>query len=134
MNPEETTAFLKQPMIADLATTRPDGSPHVAPVWFLYDGDTVKVMAGRSAVKMRNIRHSPEVSVSIATKSEPYRYALVSGSAEISYDGIPELLHTMSVHYRGKVEGEKYARQAIEDVDFGIITVTPTKIVGWSSQ
>ena len=83
---------------------------------------------------MRNIRHNRAVSLSIATKSEPYRHALVSGSAEISFDGIPELLQTISVHYRGEIEGPEYARQAIEEVDFGIITVTPTRIVGWADS
>ena len=28
--------YLRRPLLANLATVRPDGSPHVAPVWFQY--------------------------------------------------------------------------------------------------
>ena len=132
MTPEEIDAFLKKPRLADLATVRPDGSPHVAPVWYLYDGETVKVMTDKNAVKTRNIRHDPRVSLSIATNDEPYQYALVSGTAEISHDGIPELLYEISVHYKGEEEGRRYADNVIKEIDFCILTVAPSKITGWA--
>ena len=55
MTPEQAKIFLSEPRIADLATVRPDGAPHVAPVWYHYDGDKVKIVADPTAVKLRNI-------------------------------------------------------------------------------
>ena len=50
MRPEDVEKFLREPRIADLATVRPDGAPHVAPVWYHYDGESVKIVADPKAV------------------------------------------------------------------------------------
>src|SRR3972149_2449887 len=34
----DVKAFLSQPHVAALATVRPDGRPHVTPVWYDFDG------------------------------------------------------------------------------------------------
>ncbi len=134
MTHDEISAYLREPHIADLATVRPDGSPHVAPVWYHYDGAKVLVVAERTAMKVRNIGHDPRVSLSIATDSEPYRYVLVTGGATISDAGIADLVRAMAVHYKGDAEGQRYADQVLEDVDFCVITVTPSKISGWLDE
>lgn len=131
MTPEQIEEYLREPHIADLATVRPDGSPHVAPVWFHYDGDKIKVIAEKSAVKIGNIRHEPRVSLSIATDQRPYVYVIINGTAELSEDGIPELVRNMAVNYQGKEEGERYAERVLQEMDFYVITVTPSKVTGW---
>ena len=134
MKPDEIGAFLREPLIADLATLRPDGSPHVAPVWFHYDGQSLKVVSEKKSVKVRNIRHDPRVSVSIPTPSEPYKYVLFDGTATVSLDEIPELTRSMAVRYMGQVQGERYAERVLQELDFCLITVTPSKILGWSDE
>ena len=131
MTHDEIGAYLREPHIADLATLRLDGSPHVAPVWYHYDGDKVMVVAERTAVKVRNIGDDPRVSLSIATDTEPYKYVLVTGDATISDAGTADLVRVMAVHYKGNVEGRRYADEVLEDMDFCVITVTPSKISGW---
>lgn len=52
MNPDEYRAFLQEgTRTLKLATTRDDGRPHVAPVWFLLDGDTIVFTTGAETVK-----------------------------------------------------------------------------------
>ncbi len=133
MTPEAIEKFLREPHIANLATVRPDGSPHVAPVWFLYDGEQVVVMAEKSALKIRNIAHEPRVMLSIATDAEPYEYVLVSGDAAITFDDEdgPGLLRTIAVHYKGEAEGEEYAETTGKELDLCVIRVRPEKIIGW---
>ena len=133
MTPEATEKFLREPHIADLATVQPDGSPHLAPVWFFYDGEQIIVMAEKSAVKIRNIRRDPRVMLSIATDVEPYEYVLVRGTAAITFndeDG-PDLLRTIAVHYKGDVEGEEYAETTGKELDLCVIRLSPEKIIGW---
>ena len=134
MTRDEIGTYLREPHIADLATIRPDGSPHVAPVWYHYDGDKVMVVAERTAVKVRNIGNDPRVSLSIATDTEPYKYVLVTGDATISDAGIADLVRAMAVHYKGDTEGRRYADKVLEDLDFCVITVTPSKISGWLDE
>ncbi len=134
MTTNHIESFLKAPRIADLATVRPNGAPHVAPLWFLYEDGVVRIMCDKTSVKMTNIRNDPRVSLSVATDSEPYEYALVNGVAEESYDGISELLDRISVHYKGEEDGIPYARKIITEIDFCIITIRPTKISGWTDS
>ncbi len=131
MTGDQIDTFLREPRVADLATIRPDGSPHLAPVWYHYDGERVMVIASRTAVKTRNIRNDPRVALSIATEAAPYEYVLVTGTASVSDDAAPDLLRTMAEHYKGVTEGRRYADQVLNDADFITITVTPSRISGW---
>ena len=134
MTPEQIDEYLSRPMIADLATVNPDGSPHVAPVWFRWDGDVVKVFTQTTAVKVRNIRQDARVSMSVAKQEAPYGYVIVNGTAEISDEGIPDEVRAMAIHYKGEVEGEIYIRQALQEMEFCLLTITPTKIIGWLDE
>ncbi len=134
MTPEQIDAYLRRPMIADLATVNSDGSPHVAPVWFRWDGEVVKVFTQTTAVKVGNIRRDPRVAISVATQQAPYGYVIVNGTAAISNEGIPDEVRAMAIHYKGEVDGEIYIRQALQEMTFCLITITPTKIIGWLDE
>jgi PPOX class probable F420-dependent enzyme len=48
-----------------LATVRPDGRPHVVPVWFHWDGETIAVLSKPQAQKVRNLLAEPRAMVSV---------------------------------------------------------------------
>ncbi|MCH7624691.1 MAG: PPOX class F420-dependent oxidoreductase [Chloroflexi bacterium] len=134
MTPEQIEDYLSKPHIADLATVRPDGSPHVAPVWFLYEDGVVKVLAETSSVKVKNLKNEPRVSVSIATDQQPYEYVIVNGVAEVSGGDISDILRRISVHYQGPEEGERYAEKTLRELVLCLITIRPSKLIGWSGE
>ena len=55
----------------------------------------------------------------------------MDGTAAISEDRIPELVHSMAVRYMGQEEGERYTDRVLEELRFSVITITPTKVLGW---
>ena len=126
--------YLSRPLLADLATVRPDGSPHVAPVWFQYSDGQVRIVAQTSSVKIRNIQHEPRVSLSVATHERPYKYVLVSGTAKLSEEGIPELTRALAIRYQGKEEGDRYADRVLAEMDFFVITILPDKALSWNGE
>ena len=134
MTHDEIDAFLREPRIADLATVKSDGAPHVAPVWFHYDGRKLFVIARPSAVKLRNIVHEPRVALSIPTPNEPYSYVVVTGTAEVSADGAAEAFRAMAVQYKGAAEGEQYVKRRLAEANFHLITVTPSKFTSWTEE
>ena len=134
MTQEQIHEYLMMPMIADLATVNPDGSPHVAPVWFRWDGDVVKVFTQTTAVKVRNIRNDARVSMAVSKQDAPYGYVIVNGTARISNEGIPDEVRAMAIHYKGEEEGEIYIQQALQEMEFCLLTITPTKIIGWLDE
>ena len=131
MTPQEIDAFLREPHTCIIATLRPDGSPHLTPVWHHYDGENIMVLTPPDTVKVRNLRHDPRVSLCISTNRPPAGYVQVNGVATLSDEWPYELLWAMSVNYKGKEEGERYAQRVFREVSFTLVTVTPSKIIGW---
>ncbi len=132
MSKAEMDAYLLEPNLSHLSTVGPDGSPHVAPVWHHYDGKALLMLAEPTAVKIRNIRHEPRVSIAITTTVQPYSFLQFNGVAELSDQWDKELLWAMSINYQGQEEGERYAERTYRESTFTLITVTPTKVKGWA--
>jgi PPOX class probable F420-dependent enzyme len=65
MTQDELNKFLTLPHIAKLATTNPDGSPQISPVWFYREGNSILVSTYKEALKVRNVRRNPTVSLLI---------------------------------------------------------------------
>jgi PPOX class probable F420-dependent enzyme len=88
MSDDEWRAFLQSPVRpAMLATTRPDGRPHVVPVWYDLDDDGRLVFTtGASSVKGRNIRRDGRVALCVQDDQPPFDFVSMSGTAEISDD------------------------------------------------
>ena len=112
-----------------LATVRPDGRPHVAPVWFDLDGETVVFTTWHTSVKARNIRHDPRVSC-VDDEEPPFSYVLMEGIAHFGDDRTE--LRTWATRiagrYMGEAQAERYgARNSVAGEL--LVRVTPTRIV-----
>ena len=133
MTAQETQAHLNETHVANLVTLNPDGSPHVAPVWFLHRQGRLHISAGASAVKGRNIRRDARVAISIANDSSPATYVLVEGRARVTSDDAAELLVEMYVRYQGRERGVVSARESAEAGPSVAIRIEPAKVVSWIS-
>lgn len=81
---------------AHLSVVRGDGTPHVSPVWFDYDGRHIILNTARRRVKDRAMHARRAVALSIVDPENPYRYLLVRGrvvgeTEEGGYDRICDL-------------------------------------------
>jgi PPOX class probable F420-dependent enzyme len=88
MSGDEWRAFLRHPVRpAMLATVRPDGRPHVAPVWIVPDEDDSLVFTtGADTVKGRAVQRDRRVALCVDDDRPPFSYVLVEGTAEVSED------------------------------------------------
>jgi len=71
---------------AILATVGADGRPQLSAVWFLADGETIRISLNTSRQKVRNLRANPAVTVFILDRAAPTRYLEVRGDAELTDD------------------------------------------------
>ncbi|MGW1893730.1 PPOX class F420-dependent oxidoreductase [Streptomyces sp. NPDC002004] len=69
-----------------LSTVRADGSPHVAPVWFVLDGDDVVFNTARDSVKGRNLARDGRVALCVDDDRPPFAFVTLTGHAELSED------------------------------------------------
>ena len=75
------TARLRDEQNIWLATTRPDGRPHLTPIWFVYVDDRFYVCTSSKAVKARNVRANAKASVALESGSQPM---IAEGDARVS--------------------------------------------------
>ncbi|MFI5717221.1 pyridoxamine 5'-phosphate oxidase family protein [Nocardia sp. NPDC051750] len=77
--------FLTERHLATLTTLRADGTPHVVPVGFTWDGDAglVRVITSGSSVKARNIRRSGYAAVG---QVDGRRWLTLEGPASVLDD------------------------------------------------
>jgi len=114
MTPDEARAFVTHgTRTGKLATTRSDGSPHVAPVWFVMDGDDVIFTTGRDTVKGRNLVRDPRIAMSVDDQTPPYSFATLFGTVTLSED-LDEMLPwavRIGERYMGSDDAEQFGRR-----------------------
>src|SRR5471030_401261 len=69
---------MEREQILWMATTRPDGRPHVAPIWFVWHQDRAYVMTG--GVKLANVQHNGLAALNTEDGSS---VVIVEGSARV---------------------------------------------------
>ena len=76
-------AFLEEKRFAVVGTKNPDGSPHLAVMWYLLDGDDIVVNSAQGRIKDRNLAADPRMSVLV---EDGYRWIRIDGRAKIEHD------------------------------------------------
>lgn len=97
--------LLQEKQIAHFATTMPDGSPQVTPVWVDVepDGGHVMINTAEGRVKTKNVERNPRVAVSVVDAQNPWRYAIVRGQiVERRHEGADEHIDKLSKKYLDK--------------------------------
>ena len=81
---DDIRAFLAERRYATLATQNRDGTIHLTPVWFLFDGERFCFESFSGSRKVNNLRRNPTASVVVdARPAGRERWVSASGSAEI---------------------------------------------------
>lgn len=99
---------------AALATTMPDGSPQVTPVWFDYKDGIVRVNTAKGRVKARNLKAGAAVALAVIDPDNPYRYIQIRGRVRrCSEEGAGTHIDSLAKKYLGK---DKYPNAAPGEV------------------
>src|SRR5947209_11379832 len=97
-----TEERLRSEIMLWLSSVRPDGRPHLVPVWFLWDGETILIFS-KPDQKIRNLRQNPNVMVSLDTAEQGDDIVLIEGRAELLSD--PNIKTTLPTY------AQKYAER-----------------------
>ena len=128
MSPDEIREFLSSgTRTAKVATVRADGRPHVAPVWFILDGDDLVFNTGEATVKGRALRRDPRVALCVDDDRPPFAFVLVTGQASLSTDPA-QLLRSatdIAARYMGHERAEEFGRRNGVPGEL-VVRVTPT--------
>lgn len=131
MSDEEWREFVSRgTRTAKLSTVRADGSPHVAPVWFLLDGDDVVFNTGERTVKGRNLARDGRVALCVDDDRPPFGFVVLHGRARLSHDP-DELRHwatRIGARYMGEERAEEFGSRNAVPGEL-LVRVTVEKVV-----
>jgi PPOX class probable F420-dependent enzyme len=110
MTPDEIRDFLMHgTRTAKLATSGPDGQPHVMPVWFVLDGEELVFNTGADTVKGRNLRRDGRAAVIVDEEQPPYAFVHIRGRVSLSEE--PEELLRFATEIGGRYMGPERAEE-----------------------
>lgn len=131
MTPAEIRAFLTHgTRTGKLATVRANGRPHVAPIWFVLDGDDLIFTTWHSSVKGQNIQRDPFVTLCVDEEAPPFAFVIIEGSVTTSADP-DELLQwatRIGGRYMGQEQAEAFGRRNGVPGEL-LVRLTPSKII-----
>jgi PPOX class probable F420-dependent enzyme len=136
MSPAEVVAFLDRTepaLLGVVGTLRGDGSPHVVPVWYRYDGEAVYIWSDEGRGWVADLVRDPRVAFSVQELEPPYAAVVMHGSAEVrTSDGedVSEEIRRITSRYIEPPEVENYI------AGWGhlrtIVTIQPERITSWA--
>ena len=117
--PSEVEELLtSEPLPATLGTSH-DDRPHVAPLWYRYEDDTIEIMTtGR---KLENIRRNEKVALTVQKHDEgiPEWMVTVQGTAEIVADEDVEKAANEKINEKYGVDADSWKENTLVRIDVG---------------
>jgi PPOX class probable F420-dependent enzyme len=121
---------LRSEPIIWLSSVRPDGRPHLVPVWFLWDGSSFLIFSQPKAQKVRNLRHNPQVLVALEAIDEGEDVAIFEGRATLLDDpAITPLLPAYVEKYAALLQRIKSDPATMAASYTQAIRVIPTRLL-----
>ena len=93
-----------------VATVRPDGRPHLVPIWFVVDDGRWYICTAPGSVKARNLMANPQVALALEDGDEPYR---VEGRAR-PVSPTASVVARFKAKYEWDITGDAYYSQLFE--------------------
>jgi len=78
-----------------LATVRPNGRPHLTPIWYCFQNHRFWICTSGESVKTRNVQLNPNVSVSLEDGTRPL---VAEGTVTVHQRPYPQLVIDAFIH------------------------------------
>ena len=126
--------FLKSQKILRLATIDKDKTPHIVPVWYLYQRKKFYIGTNTKTKKVKNTKKNNRVSFCIDTGiNAPDIYGVMGqGDAKLILEEkkVKTIAKKILLRYFNNLENES-AQELLDDTDC-IIEITPEKTSTWN--
>ena len=127
--------FLEQEPVVWISTVRPDGAPHLVPIWFSWDGEALLVFSKPDAQKVRNLRANPSVMLAIGDAEDDFDVGLIEGRAELLDRPTGDIL--LSGHlakYAARLDVIAMTPQDYAATYSQVIRIVPNDFLGWHGR
>ncbi len=131
----ELCAFLDGPWAARLACIRPDGSPHVVPVWYEWRDATFLVAAWPGSAWADFVTQNPAVALTIDEPWPPLRRLLVRGQARVLVpESIPGGIEGLRARINARYLGAPVQSGDVPSAAWKAFRIPPAKMIAHREQ
>ena len=96
---------------ARLAFVGPSGAPHVAPIWFVWNGQAFIMSSIAGSAKHIALENEPRIELTIDSDTPPYRALRARGVANLQVvDGVVAEYVEAAHRYYGQATGDRWIR------------------------
>ena len=75
--------LLSKPNHAVISTINQDGSVHSTMIWINVEGESIAFNSARGRIWPANLERDPRVTLTLLNESDPYEYAVITGTAGV---------------------------------------------------
>jgi len=134
MTAEERDAFLREERTCRVASVSGDGSPHVTPLWFAWDGASLWLTSIVKSQRWTDLQRDNRVSVIVDTGHDFFelRGVEIRGRAEVVGEVPRSGKPNRELEEPEQIFADKYAGGRVHhDGRHAWLKVTPEKTVSW---
>jgi PPOX class probable F420-dependent enzyme len=126
---DDIDGLLDEPLVAVLATLRPDGSVLLSPVWHEWRDRGFNLWLPADDVKTRHLRRDPRATIVVAESTDPLRGVELRTEARLT--AADDLIGAIRIatQYVGPEKGAEYVEGA--SYDSVIARLEPGKLRVW---
>ncbi len=139
MSKEEMTIFLQNQISLQIGTINKDGSPHLATMWYFYDGESFIFHTYTKSQKILNLKRDSRITVLAEAGSEysDLQGVIAYGGTEIinGKDNQEEVIRYMELVGNKYIKGEDSAQyfegMKLQSPKRSVVIVKPSKFISW---
>ncbi len=113
-------------MVATLATIGSNGYPQMSELWFLAEGDTIRLSLNTSRQKTRNLMKRPACGLLLLDLANPGRYLELRGDAQIEPDPDYVFADRVAAKYGADLRAMDQPGESRV-----VVTLNPTRVRAW---
>jgi PPOX class probable F420-dependent enzyme len=127
--------MLRSESVVWVSTVSPDGSPHLVPIWFSWDGETVLIASKPGAKKVANLRANPSVMLALGEPDDDFDVGMIQGVAELATEPAAELLPASHLaKYRSQMAAIGLTPEEFLRTYSQVIRIRPTRFLPWHGR
>jgi PPOX class probable F420-dependent enzyme len=127
--------LLREELVVWLSSVRPDGRPHLVPIWFSWDGREILIASKPNAQKVRNLRANAKVMLALGEAEEDFDVGLIEGNAELLDEPAAAILPASHLaKYRSQMAAIGLSPAEFQATYSQVIRIVPTRWLPWHGR
>jgi PPOX class probable F420-dependent enzyme len=127
--------MLRSESVVWLSSVGSEGTPHLVPVWFSWDGSSLLIASKPHAKKVANLRANPSVMLAVGEPDDDFDVGMIEGVAELLDEPAAAVLPPAHLaKYRSQMTAIGLSTEEFLATYSQVIRVRPTRFLPWHGR